>query len=133
MVAISPMASPAQQLENERWRAQANANQRMESTQAAIIEQLATLTANSSKQSDATTARNTRLAAMEIAAAAHPLRQLWTAFLVGDWRAKLALLAPPLLLAYALAIGQSLPALATDILTTARLCATGRPEPTHGP
>jgi hypothetical protein len=127
------MASPAQQLENERWRAQGHANQRIEGSQAAAVEQLTALLAVTSKQAEAIAAINSRLGTMETAAAAHPLRQLWTAFLVGDWRAKLALLAPPLLLAYALAIGQSLPALAGDILTTARVCATGRPEPIHGP
>lgn len=127
------MATPAQQLETERWRALALALARVESLLSDCTDKLSAANATISRQADTIAALNARIASLEATAAAHPLRQLWTAFLTGDWRAKAAMIVPPLLLAYALAVGQSLPALAADLLTTARVCTTGRPEPTHGP
>jgi hypothetical protein len=127
------MATPAQQLETERWRALALALARVESLLSDCTDKLSAANATISRQADTIAALNARIASLEATAAAHPLRQLWTAFLTGDWRAKAAMIVPPLLFAYALAVGQSLPALAADLLTTARVCTTGRPEPTHGP
>ena len=127
------MATPAQQLETERWRALALALARVESLLSDCTDKLSAANATISRQADTIAALNARIASLEATAAAHPLRQLWTAFLTGDWRAKAAMIVPPLLFAYALAVGQSLPALAADLLTTARICTTGRPEPTHGP
>ena len=122
-----------EQLESERWRALALAMARLEAAQEAANGKADAQSLLLGKQADALTAISGRLATLEAAQSAHPMRQLWTAFLVGDWRAKLAITLPPVILLYAFAAGQPLPALAADLLATARMCATGKPEPTHGP
>lgn len=122
-----------EQLESERWRALALAMARLESAQEAANGKADAQSLLLSKQADALTAISGRLAALEATQAERPWRQLWTIFLAGDWRVKLAITMPPVVLIYAFASGQPLPALAADILTTARLCVTGNPEPTHGP
>jgi len=127
------MASPTQQLETERWRVQAQAMARLEALLSACVSRLEAADATIAKQADLIAALSARESARELAASRHPLRQTWDSFLAGDWRVKLAFVAPPLLLAYAFFAGQSLPALASDILTTARICATGRPESIHAP
>ena len=126
------MATPASQLETERWRALALTLGRMETKQESHDEKLAALNATNERQAATIAMLTSEVTALKADAAAKPLSQLWTAFLVGDWKVKAALVFPPFLLAYALSSGQPLVAVATDILTTARLCV-GRPEPTHGP
>jgi len=126
------MATPAQQLEIERWRALALTLNRMEAKQEAHDEKLGALKATNERQASTIETLTAQVSALKADAASKPLSQLWTAFLVGDWKVKAAIVAPPLLLAYALAAGQPLVAVATDLLTTARLCF-GRLEPTHGP
>ena len=73
------------------------------------------------------------IALLRITYTSHPAREAWQSFLLSDWKGKAAVVLPLVLLAYALSIGEPLPALATDILTTARLCATGQRDPHAGP
>ena len=104
----------------------------METKQEAHDEKLAALNATNERQACTIIVLTSEVSALKADAAAKPLSQLWAAFLVGDWKVKAALVFPPFLFAYALSSGQPIVAVATDILTTARLCI-GRPEPTHAP
>lgn len=70
-----------------------------------------------------------------------PIRQLVTAFLAADWRGKLIFLSPLIvctLLLYSLVVGVSPATVAGDLLSTAKICATGAPHgslppPSDGP
>jgi hypothetical protein len=73
------------------------------------------------------------VALLRVTYTSHPAREAWQAFLISDWKGKAAVILPLVLLAYAMSVGEPLPALATEILTTARLCATGQRDPHAGP
>ena len=126
------MATPAQQLETERWRALAHTLARQEARQDAADARLDKIAEAVARIETVANTTATAVAATNATLKERPLSQLWTAFLAGDWKTKTAVIAPPLLLAYALSSGQPLVAVATDLLTAARLCL-GRTEPTHGP
>ncbi len=127
------MASPAQQLETERWRALIATLSELKANVADLKEQVAAGNVHTAHLKTGLDGVATKVTALESNLTNRPLSQLWVAFLVGDWKVKSALILPPVLFVYAFAAGQPIVAVASDILTTARLCATGRPEPIHGP
>ena len=126
------MATPASQLEIERWRALALTLGDVKADLAAIKDQLSAANLSDIALTNRITAIEAKLTAIDTAQSQRPLSQVWTAFLVGDWKTKAALILPPILLAYAFASGQPIAAVASDVLTTARICV-GRTEPTNGP
>ena len=121
------MATPsaAERLAALHAEAHALALVRVESALRALEDRQQALVAALDRSAAESAGLRAEVAALRADHARHPLRELWTSFLTGDWRAKLAILSPLLLavfFAYACAIHRDLSAIIVDTLSTVGQC-----------
>lgn len=116
-------------LEAERWRNLYLQQQRQEAATAAMHDRLDGMAADNRNFAATIDRLTAQLAADKAERAAHPIRQLWAAYLAIPWQVQIAIIVVPLILGCV----WTSPALALDILQTARICTTGQKDPAHGP